>query len=168
MRYLFLALMALGLMSTPAHADEPTQSETSLEVSKALVVGASPMLTTDGYGASYLWAGPMWYFEPSPKFWLAFNPYAKLSPDTGYWGVGLTTTFEWMVTDTLGMDLLFEVSQEQVRGEFSQMGVGVGSGPGFTWYATDDFFLSGYCVAFWDLRYQSGSINPGLAMGLVL
>lgn len=168
MRYIYLAVLALCLMATPALADEPDQPDHVAEMERGMVMGVSPMLDTEGYFGTFLWAGPMWARETADGFWLMANPYGKFSPDSGYWGLGITGTLEWMLDEHVGFDLLFEVSHEQHLDNFHEASVGIGAGPGFTFYMCDNFFLGIYGTVNWNLRYMSVNVNPGLAIGFTL
>jgi hypothetical protein len=168
MRYFPLTLLALFLMSTAAQAGEPQSDTHVTETEKAMVVGISPMMDAEGYFGTFLWAGPMWGKEISKKVWLMANPYGKFSPDSGYWGLGVTTTFEWMLGEYVGIDLLFEVGHEQHLDDFRGASVGLGAGPGITFYPCDSLFVGLYGTVNWNLMEMSANANPGLALGFTL
>ncbi len=154
-------------MSTAVQADEPQPDTHEAETEKAMVVGVFPMMTSEGYFATYLWGGPMWAKETSKGAWLMINPYGKFSPDSGYWGLGVTFTFEWMLGGHIGFDLMFDVAHDQHLNDFEEVTFGLGAGPGITIYPSEHFFLGLYGTANWDLRYMTPSVNPGIVMGFL-
>lgn len=150
--------LVLTPLTSVSLAEEPTKHPVSLNV------GGFGVVTLDhGLEAEYIYFGPSVYLPLSEHLGFIPSLTIEAAPGSGAWGLALTATFDYTVSEHVGLDLVPALLQDTTSEGTIPI---LAFGPGATYLFKDEVAISVVCQGAYLIGEDLWVVNPGLNLAV--